>query len=326
MGLFGSDNRVFGLDIGYETIKLIEIKKSGPGYALVGFNEVPLGERLLEKDHFKNIASAANLIVEATSKSKPQAIKAKRIVSALPESFVFSKMIEMPKMSPAELEKSIPIEAAQYVPIPVENLYIDYQVLTMSPNSTMTDILLVASPKKLVDDYMEMAKLAGMELFALETKPIAVGRAISASKSLASSVIIEIGTEITRLSIWNNNYVQLITSVPTGKNQITEAGGLGQSVSAPLLQNSPALSLVKTITDETITAIKYHQNRAHNPKPITEIYLCGSGAKIEGIDEYIKKMIRIKTEIVKPNISGPAELGTEFITSFGLSLCNTIGQ
>lgn len=319
MGLFLNNNSIFGLDIGFETLKLVELKKN-KSTSLVGFAEVPLTERILEKDHFKNKAQTANLIKEACRKAKPGPIKASKIVSALPESFVFSKTIQMPKMTKEEYTKAVPSEASQYLPMPVEEVYIDFQILIVHPDEPLVDLLIVASPKKLVDDYVEMTKMAGFELLALETKPIAVGRAVSKIAPLESCAIVEIGTEISRISIWDKT-VRLINSVNTGKNHISESMGEELSGTKELKEdNISAVSVISNITDEVMNAIKYHQNRDYKPRPITKILLCGSGANIKGIDKIFESEIKIKSEIIKPKIDNKISLGTEFITSYGLAL------
>jgi len=324
-GFFNKDS-VFGLDIGYETLKLVELRKKRNGISLVGAVEVPLTERILEKDSFKNKANTATLIKNACRKALPSPIHAKKIISALPETFVFSKTIQMPKMTESEYAKAIPIEAAQYLPIPVEEVYIDYQLLITHPDEALVDILIVASPRKLVDDYVEMTKLAGFELAGLETKPLAVGRALQASVRLDGSVVVEIGTEISRISIWDNNNIRLNTTVATGKNQILEnLEALGYDTKNHKIdiskEKSPeSLETLSGIRDGIIDAIKYHQNRDYKPKPISKIFLCGSGAKISGIDKQINEETKIKTEIIKPALAGNAKLDTEYITAFGLAL------
>lgn len=312
-----TENTVFGLDIGYETLKLVQLKKSNKNISLVGAAEIPLTERILEKDSFKNKAATANLIKEACKKAKPGPIRAKKIVSALPETFVFSKTIQMPKMSEEEYSNAIPVSAAQYLPIPPEEVYLDFQILIAHPKESLVDVLIVASPKKLVDQYVELANLARCELVALETKPIAVGRAVSVSTILSGVVIIEIGTEVSRLSIWDNNSIRLISSVNIGKNQIMESIGSAQPGS-PLVNNSTISNLV----EETINAIKYHQSRDFKPNPIKNILLCGSGANINGIKEFFAQEIKIETEIVGPKLSGKTILSTEYTTSYGLALRN----
>lgn len=314
---FTTGDNVFGLDIGFETIKLVELKKGKKGPALVGAFEVRLTERILEKDCFKNKAATANLIKEACRKAKPNQITARKIVSALPETFVFSKTIQMPKMTDEEYAIAIPVEAAKYLPIPVEEVYLDYQVLIVHPDDPLADILIVASPQKLVDEYVEVTKMAGFELVGLETKPLAVGRGIAMSHTLNSTVIIEIGTEISRLSIWDNKNIRLITSINIGKNQIFE--NLGNNPNSDSLKSSPALH---NIVSETINAIKYHQNRDYKPNAVDSILISGSGANIPGLAQFLSEELKINTEIAEPKLTGKQQLGPEFITSYGLALRN----
>ena len=296
MSLFNFTNggSVFGLDIGFEALKLVELKKSKNNIQLVGAIEVPLTERILEKDRFKNKAATANLIKEACRKAKPNQISAQKIISALPETFVFSKTIQIPKMSEAEYMNAIPVEAAKYLPIPVEDVYLDFQLLIAHPNEPMADILIVASPKKLVDEYVEVTKMAGFELAALETKPIAVGRGVAISHALKGTVIIEIGTEISRLSIWDNQNIRLITSINIGKNHISE--NLNGANDTTSMKANPAL---QSIVTETINAIKYHQNRDYKPAAIDSILISGSGANIPSISEFLSNELKISTEIVR---------------------------
>jgi Tfp pilus assembly PilM family ATPase len=230
----------------------------------------------------------------------------------------------MPKMSESEYIKAVPLEAAQYLPIPLEQVYIDHQILIVHPEEALVDILFVAAPRKLVDDYVEMTRLAGFELAALETKPLAVGRAVASSNNLDGSVIVEIGTEISRISIWDNGNICLITTVATGKNQIVDnIKALGGQKEQMLIDENQFQEFSQTllnISDEILNAIKYHQNRGFRPKPVSKVLLCGSGANIGGIDKYINKETKLLTQIVKPSLKKQGLMGTEFITAFGLAL------
>ena len=323
MGLFRSEN-ILGLDIGFETLKLVELNKRGKNIELVGYAEAPLTERILEKDRFKNKSAVATMLKEACRRAQPNSIFAKKIVTALPETFVFSKTVQMPKMSQEEYIKAIPAEAAQYLPIPPEEVYIDHQILINHPDEPMADILLVAAPKKLVDDYVEMCKLAGMELVALETKPIAIGRAVSIQEKLEGIIIAEVGTEVTRLSIWDGNQIRLSTAVSVGKNQIFDAVGFTRYTDEQL-EITPAKteelsSVTAPIVDGILSAIKYHQNRDYKPKPIKKLILCGSGAKIKNINAYLTSETKLECVSFSPKIEGKYKLGPEYMTSFGLAL------
>lgn len=323
---FGSNQKVFGLDIGFETLKLCQVNKITPqGVDIFGVVEYPILEPILDRDRIRDKATAANMVKEACRKATPHAITASRIVSALPETFVFSKTIQVPKMASHELSLAVPNEVAQYLPIPITDVYIDFQILMTHPDEPLIDVLVAASPKQLVDDYVEMARMAGMELVALETKPIATGRAIIRDKS-SSVAVVHIGTELTRIAIWDKANIQLVTTASLGKNHILER----ISGSHPEVKNLKELqfskddtalsSIFSEIIDEVLDAIRYHQNRSYKPTPISEIQICGSVANIKGIAEFFNEKIKIKSVISSPKIIGHKTLDPQFIPALGLSM------
>mgnify|MGYP001560531384 FL=1 len=319
--MFGGEAS-FGLDIGFETLKLVQLNR-GRNIALRGAVDFPITARLLEKDRFRDKQVTADMIKKACAAAKPHQITAKKIISALPETFVFSKTIQMPKMSDKEYQTAVPSEATKYLPIPIDEVYIDYQKLIVHPDEPLIDLLLVAAPKRLVDDYVEVAKMAGCELAALETKPLAVGRALIPARNNRGILILEIGTEVSRISIWDSGKIRLATTVGVGKNQIANAVGISPnqglndgSFEEPIRKSG----VLKPIIDEITVTIRYHQNRDYHPKPIEEIMLCGSGSKFLGIDKFIQSETKIKTNIISPHLSGDSKLDTSFTTAYGLAL------
>lgn len=326
MNLFGSNTKTFGLDIGFETLKLCQVSHvSSRGVEIWGTIEFPITEPILDRDRIKNKEAVANTIKEACRKAQPHAINASNIVSALPETFVFSKTLQVPKMAIGELANAVPNEAAQYLPIPITEVYIDFQILMTHPDEPLIDVLVAAAPKKLVDDYVEMSKMANLELVALETKPIATGRAIIKDRT-KSIAIVHIGTELTRIAIWDKANIRLVTTAPTGKNQILQ----NVSAASPEVQNLKDIDPKKdehlfslafdTIIEEVLGAIRYHQNRSYKPTPVTEIQICGSAASVAGIDEYFSKMVKIKSFVAQPKVSNSKFLEPQFIPALGLAL------
>lgn len=326
MSFFGGGNKVFGLDIGFELIKLCELSRHGNRVHVVGLSEIPITERILDKDRIKNKAATANLIKEARRKSKPHSISATKIVTALPETFVFSKTIRIPKMSQTELQTAAPAEAAQYLPIPIADVYIDYQILLAHPDEPLMDILIAAAPKRLVDDYVDMAKMADLELAALETKPIAVGRALISDKSTEGIVVLHIGTELSRISIWDKGKIRLVTTTAVGKNQIIEffqsTNTAYSDISKIDLSETDNIDVgpLQLAIDALNEAIRYHQNRGYKPSKIVRIEICGSAAKVKNIDRYIEKETKIPSRIAQPRFHLDQKISPDDMTAFGLAL------
>jgi len=315
---FPNQSGVFGLDIGYETLKLVELKDR---HTLSGMCNFALTDRILEKDCFKDINATADMIKQVCTSAKPFPIKGQKIVSSLPETFVFSKTVQMPTMSAEEYREAIPTEASQYLPIPIDEVYLDYQVLSTHPDKPLSELLIVATPKRLADEYAELANKAGLELIALETKPLAVGRALIGQGQSKGIAIVEIGTEVTRISIWDKGSIHLVTSVDVGKNQIAHTVNLDDK-SNVFGNKADEAGIIAPIIDELVAATRYHQNRDYQPDPVTKILLCGSGAKFNGIDKYVEKKTSTKTEIASPDIRGKIQPGPEFVTAYGLALRN----
>ncbi len=320
-------NQVFGLDIGFETLKLCQARRHGQAATIIGMADIPITERILEKDQIKNKAATANIIKEACRKAKPHPITAQKIVSSLPETFVFSKTIHIPKMNKNELATAVPNEAAGYLPIPASDVYIDYQILITHPDEPLMDVLIAAAPKRLVDDYVEMAGMAGMELSALETKSISTGRALIPTNSQTGIAILHIGTEISRISVWDKGEIRLVTTVATGKNQIMESAKATDPTLNNVAQidlaaeNADALSVAfDPIINELTEAIRYHQNRGYKPSPVTQIKICGSAALIKNIAPFIEQKIKIKSVVATPQYKTNLGVEPEFMTAFGLAL------
>lgn len=328
MAGFGvSRERVFGLDIGYETLKLCELVKRRKSAKIVGIFEYPITKKILEQDRIKDKEAIANMIKEARRKAKPHQIKSPGIVTALPENFVFSKTIQVPKMTVKELMTAIPNEAAQYLPVPLESVYVDFQILTDHPEENLMDVLIAATPKKLVDDYVEMARLAGFKLLALETKPIAVGRAIIPDKSREGIVIVHIGTELTRISIWDKGKIRLITTAEVGKNKIIETistlSGKIEKIDKINVESDDKNQLKITfqpMIDEILESVRYYQNRGYKPSKISKILICGSGGLVKGVDKLIGDELKIKSEIATTKIKTSIPIESNYMTAFGLAL------
>lgn len=127
--LFDDPKSTFGVDIGYDSIKVIQLKKSGKTYSIRSMSSIPLPTGLINKDGVADVEKISQTLKQAINEAKPNRVSGHFVITSLPESQVFSKIITLPKLKPAELEKSIQFEAAELFPVPPEELYLDWQIL-----------------------------------------------------------------------------------------------------------------------------------------------------------------------------------------------------
>ena len=141
---------LLGVDLGYDSVKIVALKKRGNQNYLKSFNIVNIPAKANQQ---KDIADRviADAIKNACRTARPRIFE-KTAVSGLPESKVFTKIIQIPKMTDEELAVAVPTEAARHIPIPQNELYLDWFSLGPASQNSL-NVLIVAAPRYLVDNY-----------------------------------------------------------------------------------------------------------------------------------------------------------------------------
>ena len=329
-----------GIDIGYDSVKVIALKKNH-GAILKSANIVmiPYDKSLEQKQ--ANLTKISQTIQTALKTAKPK-ISEKTAVSGLPESKVFTKVIQVPKMTDEELETALPYEAARHIPLPQNEIYLDWKNLGEGAKDTL-DILIVAAPKFLVENYLSLFKQIGIELIALETKPIAASRAIIKKDEKQTILILDIGAEATGISIFDSESIKFTYTIPHGGNTLTKNIASTLKISEEQAEkfkrevgfkkdSHPEIikamePIMNDIIEEINNAIKYYESRTTPRREIAEIRICGGGALTPKIADYVHQNVGKKTIIANPFInlnpggpSLPQEQILRLTTAVGLAL------
>lgn len=302
MSLFSSREPVFGLDIGHETLKVAVLSVGGNRADIVSLGEVAIPKGAKTSRGIKDKDIVAGKIKEAKSLAKPRGITLSSCVSALPESLVFTKVIELPKMSEKEIAKAMPFQIAHALPISVEEAYFDWSLLGPGPKPDTLEALVVAAPKILVEDFTYVVEKSGSELVALETKPAALTRLFAKKGMKGGMIIVDIGAIVTGIDIIADGNLHLTATVEMGGEQLkTDTSGL------------------TTIADEVKNLVKYYVNRLQERTEFSTVALCGGGANIKGVPETLSKLLKIHVSVGKPAIMIP-NYNSTFATALGLAM------
>lgn len=302
-GILGIKKAIFGLDIGFKTLKVVQVRGSGRNAQLLSAAEIEIPENALTKDGIREKEKLAKLILEAASGAKPYRVSARIASSGLPESLVFTKIIDLPKTPLADINQKISSQAKQFFPIPAEETYIDWQVVGMNTQKNMMEIIVVAAPKVLVDQLAQTIKLAGFELMGLESKPISAVRALINPADTGTYLILDIGAKTTGLICYDERIIKLTSTAAVGGIEIQQDFDLA----------------MQELASEIAHLIKYYQNRLVRVKAFDKIILAGGGANIEGVPKTLENMIKIKTEIGLPIMRLKA-YDPKFATALGLAM------
>lgn len=337
---------LIGLDIGYDTLKIVQLNRRANPPKLMAYNAAAIPPKAMTAKDIDHSHEIADIISKTMAQANLHRIRGKYTVSGLPESRVFTKIIDIPIMSEAEMGHAIPHEASRHIPLPLSDIYLDYQPLNLR-NSQGESVLIVAAPKVLVDKYLKILKLAGLELIALETKPIAAGRALIHPQETNPSLIIDIGAEATGISVFDQGTIKFTYTIPHGGHTFTKAIAnylskdfnqaekikrqCGISSKCKYGDTIKALKpILGDILEEIGNAINFYEKRAKPARQIDKIRICGGGANTKGLPDYIYNNLAngIKVVIGNPftNLNQrsvrrfPPQEVLRFTTAVGLAL------
>jgi len=315
---FLHDKPVFGLDIGHGSIKVMQIrdtrgKKQEPvitGYGYTEFDASALDNGVVVKPEI--IAKSLYGLFEHQLVGD---ITTRRVAVAIPSYRSFSRSMQLPKLSPKDLEEAVRLEAEQYIPMPLANLYLDYMVT--GEDKDQLDLLAIAVPKDIVDSYLTLSRIVGLEVMLVETTMAAASRLFAHHRdSDVSSVIIDFGSLTADISIFNKQMLVTGTvgagglvftnSIKDGlKVTLAEAGliktryGLGVSKK----QNEIIAALdptLKQLIKEIQRMVRYHEKHYGSSKAIGQIVMLGGGANMPGLSEYLTNALRLPVRVHDP--------------------------
>ena len=167
----------FGLDVSTLSLKIAKLKKRGKGLSLVSFGEGDVSPGAIKEGDITDPEELAKNIKKSLGSVKGEKLKTNYVVASLPEKKAFFEVIQMPKLPKEDLRSAVIYEAENYIPMPIESMYLDFQVISPIRSQNHLDhldVLVGAVPKDTVDPYLNCLKQAGLEPLALEVESLAM--------------------------------------------------------------------------------------------------------------------------------------------------------
>jgi type IV pilus assembly protein PilM len=316
--LFRSRSTI-GLDIGSSSVKLVELQPHGSGFRLARFGWAPLPPEAIVQGSFMNRPAISGAIREAYEAGR---FKAKDVVTSVSGHAVIVKRITLPSQSAEELEQSIPFEAEQYIPFPIGEVNLDYQVLRDESVDGQMDVLLVAAKRDLIDDYASVISDAGLNLVVMDVDAFALGNTYEHNYEPQPNqgvALINIGASVININVMSGRLPVFTRDITNGGNHYTEEiqKTLGLSFDeAERLKigegtDEASKDVIPQEVEETMREVSetllgeiqrsldfYRATSAH--APITKLLLCGGSVQVPGLDRLIQERIDSPCERFDP--------------------------
>jgi type IV pilus assembly protein PilM len=317
--LFKPKHRSFlGIDISSFSVKILELSGSKDNPCVEGYGYGFMPNNALDGNIIKDVDAVAECIKSVITKAK---LVSKQSAIAVPDSAVISKVVQLNDgLTHQEMEELVIIEADKYIPYPIDEINLDFEIQGHSgKNTSLLDILIVASRAENVNSRVEAITRAGLDVKYVDVESYAVERAAQLLvKDLPASgqdkiiPIIDIGASYTHLFVLNNMKLTFSREEKFGGSQLIEsiAEHYNMTVEQALLaKNENKLpedyeeKVLAPFNEIILLQIKrtlqfFYSTSQHNY--VDHIVLAGGVARQPGLAALIQEQLNVPTTIANP--------------------------
>jgi type IV pilus assembly protein PilM len=231
---FGKPTHAVGLDIGTRSIRVAELAlgKQPPVLNKVGIVRIP--ENLVVDGELADIKAVSAILKDLWSKN---GFTKDNITVGVANQKVIVRVIDMPKMNDEELKGAIKFQAADYIPMPVEDTIIDYEILkeySVKEDEQNMKVLLVAAQRDMIQGFVEALGGAGLYPKSIDVKSFAMMRSLipdlpafpseeQSRLALETTCLLNIGAGVSNMIIVEEGLPYFVRILLFGGNDFTRA-------------------------------------------------------------------------------------------------------
>lgn len=331
---FLKSSNLVGLDIGTHSIKVVHLKGSSDNISLANLAlvEVPIEVQEEVDSEAKN-----DFLAEAVKKLvKEHNIPAKDVVTAISGEEAIVRYVKLPSMNREELKNVISYEAEQYIPLSMDQVVLDFEILGEfeEEGQKKIEVLLVAAKTELVDRHVELVQRAGLHPVVIDVDAFALGNACEQSygKLPGETVsLIHMGAKLTTINMLEDGISHLTRDVAVAGNNFSrelqrefsldfsEAEALKRSQGQALVEAEDILQInvagdkedksqrigeaVTPVLNKLLAEIRrsfdYYETTIRR-KPISRILLSGGTSRLKNLDKYLSEKLNLPVELNDP--------------------------
>ncbi len=295
-----SSRKSVGLDIGSQSIKLVEMRRHGNTGTVTTFGHIATPTGMVENGLINNPEEVGQELGKLVQQLK---LKGSRVISTLSGQQVYTRLLTLPAMRMDEMRTAALYQSTSFLPISIDDITADiYPVREFDdPQGRMAEVFFVAARRTQAENLVQTCRIAGLKLTTLEIEPLAL-KTLYYPQTSNDKVygIINIGAQRSYLSIFQDHNPVFLRSIAFGCSafflQIPQVAQGERRLEDLNVEEPECRSLLRILTDELVRSLDYFrlQNKEDS---ITKILLCGACARLSGIDELLSRELSIPVHL-----------------------------
>ncbi len=307
-----------GLDISTSSIKVLELSRNQNQYRVERYAVEPLPQNAIVERAIADIEQVAATIDRAIKRS---GTRLRHVAVAVAATQAISKSLRMPAgLTETELQTQIEMEAEHYIPYPLNEVNLDFQVLgPAEDNAEEVEVLIAACRKEVVDDYLAViqthgyqAQIVDIETYAMENAYALIAEHMAGGGLEKTVAVYDIGATTMTLNVMHDKRSVYSRSHSFGGRQLTEeiqhryglsyeeAGLAKKQGGLPNNYESEVLApFTEALCQEVMRALQFFYSSSPF-NAVDLILLAGGCAQIPGIDKRIASRLGVPAAVANP--------------------------
>ncbi len=312
--LFYHDKPIIGLDISQTGIKVMAIDPKK--WLVLGYGSADLDPAKVQKSFENDDAYLSENIRSLLSDKFIGELPSNHVIFSIPTNRTFSRTFTVTAKAEATLADAVEIEVGQYIPIPIDSLYVDYAVIERTKEQLT--VIMSAVPKTLVDSCMNAVIGAGLRPIMVEPGINSVARVLETTEEgHLPTLIIDIGPASTDIAVLDNSAIRVNGGVGIGGNtftldiakklnvalenahQLKVLNGLSAGPRQTKISSALQPSLGRILI-EVRKVIRYYNERLNDDRKLEQVVIVGGGSNVPGIGDYITNELVMPARVASP--------------------------
>lgn len=341
---------LIGIDISASSVKILELSKNAETYRVERYAVEPLPQNAVVEHAITEVEQVAEAVQRAVKRS---GTKTKHAAVAVAGAHVITKTIKVPAgLSEAELLAQVEMEADHYIPYPLDEVNLDWQLLDTpkSEDDLKEDdermVLMAACRKEIVDDYVAVIETAGLkagvvdiETYAMENAYELIAHHMPGAGMEKTVAVMDIGSTATNINVMHSNNSVYTRDHTFGGRQLTEEiqrryglsyeeaglakkqGGLPDNYQTDVLR-----PFMEALCQEVMRALQFFYSSS-TFNSVDQIILAGGCSQIPGIDELVAARVGVPAMVANPftSMSLASRIKPQVLSNDAPSLMITCG-
>lgn len=338
--LFYRDRPLFGLEVSQTGLRTMALDKK---LHVLGYGNLDVDPIKLEESITKNTDYLAQSMQQLLSQKIIGRLPSNRVVLSVPTARTFTRSMTLPTSAEENLLEAVQLESEQYIPVPMSELCMDYEIINRNKNTI--EVLMCAVPKRIINALVTASQAAHLDPVLIEPAMLSLARLVNKTEEgHLPTIIVDVGAASTDIAILDKTIrvtggatigghtftldISRHLKIPLEEaHQLKVHSGLGIGPKQAKIQRALKGSLTEIVA-EIRKVLRYYAERIGSKSKIEQIIVVGGGSNLPGLGDYLTETLMMPARSGSPwqslnfdHLAQPSRsFRARYVTAVGLAM------